>query len=59
MQAEQPMHQSVLIEDLAVVLCIAGIVTILFQKIKQPTVLGYLIAGIIIATLYPAFFIDR
>lgn len=49
------MHQSVLIEDLAVVLCIAGIVTILFQKIKQPTVLGYLIAGIIIGPYTPPF----
>lgn len=49
------MHQSVLVEDLAVVLCLAGIVTVLFQKIKQPTVLGYLIAGIIIGPFTPPF----
>lgn len=49
------MHQTVLIEDLAVVLCIAGIVTILFQKIKQPIVLGYLLAGIIIGPYTPPF----
>jgi monovalent cation:H+ antiporter-2, CPA2 family len=49
------MHQSVLIEDLAVVLCIAAIVTVLFQKIKQPTVLGYLIAGMIVGPYTPPF----
>ncbi|MBS4170785.1 cation:proton antiporter [Neochlamydia sp. AcF95] len=49
------MHQTPLIEDLAVVLCIAGIMTVLFQKIKQPTVLGYLIAGIIIGPYTPPF----
>lgn len=50
------MHQqSVLIEDLAVVLCVAAFVTVLFQKIKQPTVLGYLIAGIIVGPYTPPF----
>lgn len=49
------MHQTVLIEDLAVVLCIAAIVIVLFQKIKQPIVLGYLIAGIIIGPYTPPF----
>lgn len=53
------MQHTVLIEDLAVVLCVAGLVTILFQKIKQPIVLGYLIAGIIIGPYTPPFsFID-
>lgn len=49
------MPHPVLIEDLAVVLCVAGIVAILFQKIKQPAVLGYLIAGIIIGPYTPPF----
>lgn len=49
------MHQSVLVEDLAVVLCVAAIVTVLFQKIKQPIVLGYLIAGIIVGPYTPPF----
>lgn len=49
------MQHTVLIEDLAVVLCIAGLVTVLFQKIKQPIVLGYLIAGIIIGPYTPPF----
>lgn len=37
-----------LIRDLAVILAIAGLVTFLFQLIRQPIVLGYLIAGIIV-----------
>lgn len=36
-----------LIQDLALILGLASITTILFQKIKQPVVLGYLIAGLI------------
>jgi len=53
------MHHSALIEDLAVVLSIAAFVTILFQKIKQPPILGYLIAGLIIGPYTPPFsFID-
>lgn len=53
------MHSGVLIEDWAIALCTAAIVTILFQKIKQPPVLGYLIAGMIIGPYTPPFsFID-
>jgi CPA2 family monovalent cation:H+ antiporter-2 len=42
-----------LIRDLAVILGVASLVTLLFQKIKQPVVLGYLIAGIIIGPYTP------
>ena len=42
-----------LIIDLAVILGVAGIVTLLFQKIRQPIVLGYLISGIIIGPYTP------
>lgn len=52
-------HPSVLIEDWAIALCTAAVVTILFQKIKQPPVLGYLIAGMIVGPYTPPFsFID-
>ncbi len=33
------------LEDLAMVLCVAAVTTVIFQAIRQPVVLGYLIAG--------------
>ena len=48
------MHElAPLIRDLAVILGVASLVTLLFQKIRQPVVLGYLIAGIIIGPYTP------
>jgi CPA2 family monovalent cation:H+ antiporter-2 len=40
-------HLPALISDLAVILLAAGIITILFKAIKQPVVLGYILAGLI------------
>ena len=37
----------VLISDLAIILFSAGLITILFKWLKQPVVLGYIVAGII------------
>lgn len=42
-----------LIKDLAIMLSLAGIVTILFQRIRQPVILGYLIAGMILGPHTP------
>jgi monovalent cation:H+ antiporter-2, CPA2 family len=42
-----------LIKDLAVILGVASFVTLLFQKIKQPVVLGYLLSGIIVGPHVP------
>lgn len=43
------MHElTPLIHDLAIMLGVAGIVVLLFQRIKQPVVLGYLVAGMIV-----------
>ncbi|MEG1749491.1 MAG: cation:proton antiporter [Tannerellaceae bacterium] len=36
-----------LITDLAIILALAGIVTLLFKWLKQPVVLGYIVAGIL------------
>lgn len=48
------MHEiAPLIHDLAVILGTAAIVTLIFQRIKQPIVLGYLVAGIIIGPYTP------
>ncbi len=48
------MHET-LLSDLAVVMIVAGLVTILFHRLKQPVVLGYLIAGVIIGPHTPPF----
>jgi len=48
------MHElAPLIKDLAIILGVASLVTLLFQKIRQPIVLGYLIAGIIVGPYTP------
>jgi CPA2 family monovalent cation:H+ antiporter-2 len=50
------MHHGVgFIQDLAVIMAIAGAITILFHRIKQPVVLGYLIAGVVIGPHTPPF----
>lgn len=41
-------HLPALIHDLGVILITAAIVTVLFKHLKQPVVLGYLIAGILV-----------
>ena len=42
-----------LIQDLAIMLGIASVVTLVFQRLHQPVVLGYLVAGIIIGPYTP------
>ncbi len=49
------MHAIAFIQDLAVIMLIAGMVTILFHRFKQPVVLGYIIAGFIIGPHTPPF----
>jgi CPA2 family monovalent cation:H+ antiporter-2 len=43
------------ITDLAVVMVIASVVAFIFYKLKQPLIIGYLIAGIIIGPFTPPF----
>lgn len=38
-----------LVQDLALILVVAGFVTLLFKKLKQPLVLGYIVAGILVS----------
>ena len=38
-----------LINDLALILIVAGVVTLLFKRLKQPLVLGYIMAGFIVS----------
>ena len=38
-----------LIKDLALILVVAGIVTLVFKRLKQPLVLGYIMAGFVVS----------
>jgi CPA2 family monovalent cation:H+ antiporter-2 len=49
------MHAEAFIHDLAIIMLIAGIVTLIFHQLKQPVVLGYLLAGVLIGPHTPPF----
>lgn len=42
-----------LINDLALILMVAGIVTLIFKRLKQPLVLGYIVAGFLVSPNMP------
>ena len=42
-----------LVKDLALILVVAGIVTLLFKRLKQPLVLGYIVAGFLVSPQMP------
>ena len=41
------------LEDLTLVLCVAAVTAVLFQRLRQPVVLGYLLAGLIVGPHIP------
>ena len=43
----------VLVMDLALILIVAGIVSIIFKRLRQPLVLGYLVAGFLVGPHMP------
>ncbi|HMO05431.1 MAG TPA: cation:proton antiporter [Kiritimatiellia bacterium] len=43
------------LQDLAIVMIVSGMVTLLFHRLKQPVILGYLLAGFIIGPNTPPF----
>ncbi|MBK8001532.1 MAG: cation:proton antiporter [Verrucomicrobia bacterium] len=47
------MHSVTFLQDLAVVMIVAGLVTVIFHRFKQPVVLGYILAGVIIGPHTP------
>ncbi len=49
------MHGVAFLQDLAVVMIVAGLVTVICHRLKQPVVLGYIIAGFIIGPHTPPF----
>lgn len=48
-------HLPKLIEDLALILIVAAFVVLIFRKIKQPLVLGYIIAGFLVSPNFKIF----
>ncbi|MBQ8046613.1 MAG: cation:proton antiporter [Prevotella sp.] len=42
-----------LIKDLALILVVAGVVTLIFKKLRQPLVLGYIVAGFLVSPHMP------
>ena len=46
-------HLATLINDLALILIYAGVMTLLFKKLKQPLVLGYVVAGFLASPHMP------
>lgn len=42
-----------MLTDLAIILCVAALTTVIFQCIRQPVVLGYLLAGMIVGPHLP------
>ena len=53
------MNEIDLLHDLAMVMLVAGITTILFHRLKQPVALGYILAGFIIGPYTPPFELVR
>ena len=52
------MHGLELLHDLAAVILVAGVVTILCHRFKQPVALGYIIAGVIVGPYTPIEFVQ-
>ena len=42
-----------MIQDLALILVVAGVVTLVFKRLKQPLVLGYIVAGFLVSPHMP------
>ena len=42
-----------MIQDLALMLVVAGVVTLIFKRLKQPLVLGYIVAGFLVSPHMP------
>jgi CPA2 family monovalent cation:H+ antiporter-2 len=48
-------HVPQLIIDLSLILTLAGIITIIFKKLKQPIVLGYILSGLLVGPNFSLF----
>lgn len=46
------------LEDLTLVLCVAAVTTVIFHALRQPVVVGYLVAGMIVGPYTPGILVD-
>lgn len=46
-------HTEIFLKDLAIIMMVAGVITLLFHRFKQPVVLGYVLAGMIVGPYTP------
>lgn len=53
------MQIATFLQDLAVIMIVAGVVTVIFHQLKQPVVLGYILSGVILGRHTPPFALIR
>ena len=42
------MEEVTLLKDFAIIMVVAAVITLLFRRLRQPPILGYLIAGLLV-----------
>ncbi len=47
-QAAEHVEEFALVRDFAIIMAVAGLAVVIFRKLNQPAILGYLIAGVIV-----------
>jgi CPA2 family monovalent cation:H+ antiporter-2 len=47
------------LEDMALVLCVAALATVICQLLRQPLLLGYLVAGMVVGPSVPGVYAVR
>lgn len=47
------MNAHAFLQDLAFIMLVAGVITVIFHRLKQPVVLGYIVAGVILGPHTP------
>ncbi|HET8554359.1 MAG TPA: cation:proton antiporter [Rhodanobacteraceae bacterium] len=52
------MHDIGFVSDLAIVMIVAGLTTLVFHRLRQPVLLGYILAGILIGPHTPGVLVD-
>ena len=46
-------HANTFLQDLAIIMLVAGVITVIFHRLRQPVVLGYILAGLILGPHTP------